>query len=73
MTRDEARARRKGRGEVLGAVWAIAILPNLLVAFGFNPDGWAWLALRITLSAAFLIALCVWLVALVRERRTPAV
>ena len=70
MKREQARARRKERGELLGAVWGVAIAPNLLAAFGFDPDGWLWLTVRIALSALFTIALCAWLVALIRERRS---
>ena len=69
MNREEARARRKELGELALGTWAVAIVPNLLDAFGFEPEGWGWLALRIVLSTLFFAALCAWLIALVREWR----
>ncbi len=72
MRRDDARQERRERGQVLLAAWGLAILSNALGVFGLAPEGWAWTALHVVLSAAFTLALVWWLVAVVRERRLPA-
>ena len=65
MTPEE---RRKQAGERLMLAWGIAVIPNLLVAFGVEFSG-AWIAIRWVLSAIFVVALVVFLVALWREWR----
>jgi len=70
VSHEEARARRKEAGQWVGIAWGVAILPNALAAFGFEPDGWGWLALRIGLCVLLSVVFVVWLVLLVRERRS---
>jgi hypothetical protein len=62
VTLDEVHARRKHAGENLLAAWGLAIIPNLVDAFGVNlPDEWWWYVVRYGLSAVWLAALVVWL------------
>jgi hypothetical protein len=58
-------------GPIASASFALAALCNLVEAVA-DPEGWAWQALRVSLSVVFLAALVGWLVALVRERRARA-
>jgi hypothetical protein len=67
MDRDRARERRRESGGWLLSAWAVAIIPNALDTFGFDPDGWAWTALRIALLALFTVALMVFLVRVAQE------
>jgi uncharacterized membrane protein YidH (DUF202 family) len=60
--------RRKLAGERLMLAWGIAVIPNLLVAFGVEFSG-AWVAIRWVLSAIFVVALVAFLVALAQEWR----
>jgi hypothetical protein len=69
MDRERARERRREAGSLFLTVWGIAIVPNALEAFGVSPDGWAWTALRVILSAAFLVALVAFLVTVLDELR----
>jgi hypothetical protein len=62
------RERRQQAWERLVLAWSIAVIPNLLVAFGVDFTG-AWAAIRWILSAIFVVALGSFLVALWRERR----
>jgi Na+-transporting NADH:ubiquinone oxidoreductase subunit NqrD len=64
-----AREQRKSALERLATAFGLACLPNLLDAVEFQPDSWWWLIVRIALSALFLIALVLWLVAEIRVRR----
>jgi hypothetical protein len=70
MSLEETRASRRNAGENLLAAWGLAIIPNMLDAFGVNlPDEWWWYVIRFGLSALWLAALIAWLKWLWRERQ----
>lgn len=48
--------------------WGVAVIPNLLAAFGIEFDG-GWMVVRYVLSAVFLVALALWLSAVWRVLR----
>jgi len=50
-------------------VWGIAIVPNMLAAFGVDLSGAVWYVLRLGFGALWLAALVVWLVWFWRERQ----
>jgi len=43
--------------------WAVAVIPNALVAFGVDFSG-GWMVIRYVLSAIFVVALVAFVVAL---------
>ena len=67
---EDARRGRAKAGERLVLAWAVAVVPNALVAFGVELDG-AWLVLRIALAGVFTVALVLWLMAVWRAYRMP--
>lgn len=72
MTREEARAKRRDAWEAFLGAWGVAIIPNLVEAFGVQLDGTGWIVLRSVLAAVWLVTLVLLIVAYVRELRTPA-
>ena len=65
---DEARAQRATAGERVLVAWGVAVVPNLLDAFGVEFDG-GWMVVRYALSAVFVVMLALWLAAVWRVHR----
>jgi hypothetical protein len=69
MSRERARERRREAGSWLLVAWGVAIVPNVIEAFGAAPDGWAWTSLLVLLGAVFVVALVVFAARVVQELR----
>ncbi len=72
MTKGEAKRRRRAVGETFLIIWGVALVPNTLDAFGFDPGALWWDAIRYALGAICFLALLVLIWAWIRERRAPA-
>lgn len=68
MAVDAAHSARSKARERLRLAWSVAIIPNLLEAFGVPFEG-GWLVVRVVLSTVFAVTFALWLVALWREHR----
>ena len=62
-----ATEKRRRAWERLVLAWAVAVIPNALVAFGVEFSG-GWMVVRYVLSAIFVVALVAFLLALWQER-----
>lgn len=63
----ERPTQRNPVGDWLWATFGAAAVLNLVDAVA-SPEGWAWTAARIAVTAAFSLALVLWLVFAFRQR-----